>query len=232
MLQSVPQANFEFLLSAIRHNGKPVSFRKRQVIFSAGSPCDSLYFIEEGLAKISVNSSDGREAIILVKNKGHFLGLDCLQDDIANVRESGGVALTNFRAWRIERQAMLEMLRDNREFSQIFVFHLVGLIHRLSMRLSEGLLYASEERLARTLLLVDQFRGDDEYHLPRGLSQLELAHMIGTTRQRVNEVMQQFRTLGMVDSQGAAFRNSIQEIISQDGHALSSKQPRRSSKSR
>lgn len=215
MLRSLPLANFDILLNAIKRKGRPVSFRKRQVIFSASTPCDSLYFIEEGLAKICVTSPDGTEAIVSILSKGHFLGQECLQEDFTKGRDNDAVALTNCRAHRIERRAMLHLLRDDRVFSQIFISHLIGQIDQLSARIAEGLLYRSTERLARTLLSVRQFRGSDKYHLPRGLSQGELACMIGATRQRVNAVMRQFRKLGLIDSQGTEIHDSIRQIILQ-----------------
>lgn len=230
MLQSVLPADFDILLNAAKRKGKRFFFRKRQVVFLTGSSCDSLYFIEEGLAKVSINSPDGKEAIVLLAGKGSFLGLECLQNNSVKGRESSAAALTNLRAWRIERGSMLELLRDVRPLTQAFVSHLVGVVQQLSERVAEGLLYGSEERLARALLQMEQARGDDPYHLPKGLSQTEMASLIGATRQRVNAVLHQFRTVGVIDTQGTAIRASIQQIISRGETPTTPKPVRRSRK--
>lgn len=223
MLRSLPPANLDVLLNAVRRKGKPVSFRKRQVIFSAGEPADSAYFIEEGLVKVCITSAQGREAIVSVLGKGHFLGQECLHPSQGLDRESGAVALTNVRAQRIERRAMLQLLRDDRDVSEMFIFYLIGVGEQLNKKVAEGLLYGSEERLARALLSMEQFRGTDKNRLPRGLSQFEVASMIGATRQRVNALMQQFKKLGVIDSQGAAIRDSVQQIIAQGGATRASR---------
>ncbi len=47
-------------------------------IFSQGSPCDAIYFLEKGRVKISVVSDRGKEAIITVLDAPAFFGEGCL----------------------------------------------------------------------------------------------------------------------------------------------------------
>jgi CRP/FNR family cyclic AMP-dependent transcriptional regulator len=62
---------------------------------------------------------------------------------------------------------------------------------------------SSDKRLARTLLLLANFgkEGDPEPVLAK-ISQETLAHMVGTTRARVNQFMNKFRKLGLISYNG------------------------------
>jgi CRP/FNR family transcriptional regulator, cyclic AMP receptor protein len=41
-----------------------VQYERRQIIFSQGSPADSLFFLQRGMVKISVVSNQSKEAVI------------------------------------------------------------------------------------------------------------------------------------------------------------------------
>jgi CRP-like cAMP-binding protein len=60
-------------------NGRPLEvYRDRQIVFTQGDPADSVLFIVKGRAKLTVNSSQGKEAVIAVLSADDFLGEGCL----------------------------------------------------------------------------------------------------------------------------------------------------------
>ena len=63
---------------------------------------------------------------------------------------------------------------------------------------------SAEERLARVLLRVAGLAGEDAFRVDEmpNLSDRALAAMVGTTRPRVNVLMNQFRRRGYVDHKG------------------------------
>jgi len=50
------------------------SYRRRDVIFSQGDPCDSVMYLRGGGVQLSVVSHTGREAIVATLGRGDFLG--------------------------------------------------------------------------------------------------------------------------------------------------------------
>ena len=98
---------------------------------------------------------------------------------------------------------MVRMLRDEPNFSERFMAHLLARTVRVEEDLVDQLFNSSEKRLARALLLLANF-GKEGKHEPviAKVSQETLADMIGTTRSRVSHFMNRFRELGYIDYNG------------------------------
>jgi CRP-like cAMP-binding protein len=88
--------------------------------------------------------------------------------------------------------------------SDRFIAHILSRNKRLEDDLVDHLFNASEQRLARTLLLLARYGKPDGANrvLPK-ISQTVLAEMVGTTRSRVNFFMNKFRKLGFIEYNGA-----------------------------
>jgi CRP/FNR family transcriptional regulator, cyclic AMP receptor protein len=181
-------------------------FRKRQMIFAVGDHSDSMFFIDKGAVKLTVCSPEGKEAVTAILDGKQFFGEEALAGRHFP-RSTNAVALTGVQLTHIERDDMLRLLFTNKELLSSFLSTLVELIKHLNEELADSLLYNSEQRLVRALLSVAELdEGDDVQRLPP-ISQQDLASMIGTSRQRVNVLMQRFKKLGLVDySHGCASR--------------------------
>ena len=86
---------------------------------------------------------------------------------------------------------------------------------RIEEDLVDQLFNSTENRLARTLLLLARYGEPEASHraLPK-LSQEVLAEMVGTTRSRVNFFMNKFRKLGFIDYNGALrINNSLLSVV-------------------
>jgi CRP/FNR family transcriptional regulator, cyclic AMP receptor protein len=200
------------LLNSLSGVRKTVLFRKRQTIFAVGDRSDSIFFIERGTAKLTVTSLEGREAVVTVLDAGHFFGEGALNADRLP-RANNAIALTDLRVWRIERDTMLRLLRNDRDICLAFTSYLIQLVEQLRGGLSDSLLYASEQRLALALLAAAPLGNNDDWQWVPNLSQQDLANMIGTTRQRVNALMRGFWKLGFIDySRGLRVHSSIRSV--------------------
>ena len=207
-----PSFNLYSLLGKVSHARKTVLFRKRQIIFSVGDRSDSIYFIESGSAKLTVTSAKGREAVIAVLERGRFFGENALDADRLP-RSTNAIALTELRAARIEREAMLRLLRAEQDVCHSFISCLIRNAEELKGELANNLLYASEQRLARALCSLSQLSEHDPYQRVPQLSQQELANMIGITRQRVNVLLKRFKNLGFIDyANGLKVYRSIRDV--------------------
>ena len=107
---------------------------------------------------------------------------------------STATAVNDCSLYRIEKALMLRMLHEEHELSELFVAHLLSRNIRYEADLVDQLFNSSEKRLARILLLLAHFGKESraETVLP-GISQANLAQMVGTTRSRVSHFMNKFR---------------------------------------
>ena len=174
-----------------RHQ-KPVFFRKNQIIFLHGDSSDSIFYIERGAVKLTVASSRGNEAFIGLLNGGQFFGESCLAS--ANpVRFHTATAVTDLRLLKIDRSSMLHILRTNPDFASAFTSYLVQRNEQIQQALADSLLSSTEERLAQAL---SHLKSLGAGHLAPVFTQQDLANMVGTSRQRVNVLMQRLRRSG------------------------------------
>ena len=191
-----------------------LQYPKNKVIFAQGSPSDAVFYIQKGRAKLSVLSAHGKEATIALLGQGDFMGEGCMASD-QPLRTASATAITDSSALRIEKDAMLKVLHQQHEFSDLFVAYLVGRYNQTQADLVDQLFNSAEKRLARTLLLLARFgkEGRSENVIPK-ISQETLAEMVGTTRARINFFMNRFRQLGFIEYNGGLeVHSSLLDIV-------------------
>ena len=191
-----------------------LQFPKNKGIFAQGEPSDAVFYIQEGRVKLTVLSTQGKEATIALLGEGDFMGEGCIASD-QPLRVASATAITDCCVLRIEKEAMLKVLHAEHAFSDLFVAYLVGRHNHTQADLVDQLFNSAEKRLARTLLLLAHFgkEGRSENVIPK-ISQETLAEMIGTTRARVNFFMNRFRQLGLIDYNGGLeVHSSLLDIV-------------------
>ncbi|MDT8066580.1 MAG: Crp/Fnr family transcriptional regulator [Terriglobia bacterium] len=171
----------------------------KQAFFSQGDPADSIFYLQNGRAKITVVSQTGKEATITIFTPGDFVGEESLTAS-RMLRLATATAITACSALKINREEMIRVLHEEHEFSDLFLKFLLARSMRIQANLVDQLFNSSEKRLARILLLMAEITktGEPKQYIPK-ISQETLAEMIGTTRSRVSFFMNRFRKLGFID---------------------------------
>jgi CRP-like cAMP-binding protein len=174
----------------------------KQAFFSQGDPADSVFYLQEGRAKIVAGSPSGKEATIALLSAGDFVGEEALAT-IAGLRLATATAITDCTAFRISREEMIHVMHGEHRFSDLFMKVILERSMRVQADLVDQLFNSSEKRLARILLLMAEFGkpGEPEQYIPK-ISQETLAEMVGTTRSRVSFFMNRFRKLGFIEYNG------------------------------
>ena len=190
--------DWEALLAGLARGKTAAEHSAERRIFDQGQPADSIFYIRKGRVKLSVISQQGKEAIVATLGAGDFLGEGCLAGQ--PLRISTATTVTDCSLFRIEKSAMQSMLHEKHAISELFVAHLLSRNIRYEADLVDQLFNSSEKRLARILLMLAHFGKESraEPVLP-GVSQANLAQMVGTTRSRVSHFMNKFRKLGFID---------------------------------
>ena len=119
---------------------------------------------------------------------------------------------------RLEKTAVMRVLREEPQFSEKLLTHLLARNVRVEADLVDQLFNSSEKRLARLLLLMANFgkEGKPE-EVIANIDQETLAEMIGTTRSRVNFFMNKFRKLGFIEYNGTMkVHSSLLNVVLHD----------------
>jgi len=167
-------------------------------IFSQGDPAEAVFYIQHGRVKLKVKSKQGKEAVIAILDAGDFLGEACLIGQTVCLATATAIAPSFIL--RIEKTEMVRVLHEERTFSDLFVPYVLSRNVRTQEDLVDQLFNSSEQRLARTLLLLAHYgkEGTPEAVVPE-INQETLAGMVGTTRSRVNFFMNKFKKMGFID---------------------------------
>jgi CRP-like cAMP-binding protein len=189
--------------------GRSVShYRKNETVYVQEDQADSIFYIQKGRVKICVVSEHGKEAVIALNGNGDFFGEGCLSGK--PLRTASAITITECVITQIKKTIVLRALRDEPDFSEIFIAHLLARNSRLEEDLVDQLFNSSEKRLARVLLLMADFgkEGNSELVIPK-ISQETLAEMVGTTRARINSFMNKFRKLGFIHYSNGVYNDGI-----------------------
>jgi CRP/FNR family transcriptional regulator, cyclic AMP receptor protein len=215
--EKILSVDWEALLTGISRGKTIVEYGTDRNIFQQGQPADSLFYIRHGKVKLTVISSQGKEAIVAVLGVGEFFGEGCLAGQ--TLRTATAVAMTDCILDIVEKPVMVRLLHEQHDISELFVKHLLSRSIRYEADLVDQLFNSSEKRLARILLLLAHFGKESrsESVVPI-VSQDTLAQMVGTTRSRVSHFMNKFKGLGFIDynGHGLTVNSSLLSVVLHD----------------
>jgi CRP/FNR family cyclic AMP-dependent transcriptional regulator len=186
--------------------------REGDVICSQGDEADSLMYVLTGLVKLSV--SRRREAVVGFLGSGEFFGEECLAGHA--IRKRHATAMTQSTVLVIGKAAMMGLLRTDLALADRFMAHLLSRNVRVEDDLIDQLQSSCEQRLARTLLILAGYghRGSRRKIVPRIL-QTALAGIVGTTRSRINSLLQKFKARGFIEMNGSLIvHRSLLSVVS------------------
>jgi len=181
---------------------KIVALEPKERFFSQGDLADTIFYLQQGRAKLTVVAQNGKEATITLLSVGDFVGEESLAS-MPGLRLATASALNTCVALKITRDEMTRVMHDEPSFADFFLKFMLTRSMRTQADLVDQLFNSSEKRLARILLLMAEFGkpGERETFIPP-ISQETLAEMIGTTRSRVSFFMNRFRALGYISYNG------------------------------
>jgi CRP-like cAMP-binding protein len=199
--EAKPSFDPKAFLAKIGHGKAVLKFKKNQHIFEQGDAADTIFYIQAGKVKVTVISDYGKEAVVGILEAGQFFGEGCLNGQPLRIATT--TALEECTITSIAKQAMIATLRNEPQFSELFVAYLLSRNSRIQEDLIDQLFNSSEKRLARLLVLLANFgkEGSPQPITPN-INQETLAEMIGTTRSHVSFFMNKFRKLGLISYSG------------------------------
>lgn len=166
-------------------------------LFRQGDPADALYVVESGLLEVSILSPSGRKLTLNMLRKGTVFGEIAIFD--GGLRSATVTAATPCVLLRIDRQALLEELRDNARFALDIIRLCVARVRWVSGQLEDHVFQPLTVRLARRLLYLLRTQGEDDGGATVvALSQSALAEHVGVTREAVAKALSEWKAAGLV----------------------------------
>ena len=193
--------------------GKVSQYRDKEKIYSQGAPAYTLFYIQEGVVRLTTRTKHQPSAVTAILGAHDFFGELCLAG--YPLRVSTAVALTASSIRTINKQKMLQILRKKNKVSNSMVAYLLSSLKNYRDHVAALLTSTAEERLARVLLRLAHLngKGPPAVEIPI-LSHQVLAEMVGTTRSRVNLFMNGFRKRGYIDYDGGLeVRQSLRKAL-------------------
>jgi len=211
------KGQFDYRTFIAKYDGGAISkFSDGQIIFAQGDSIEALYYIVSGTVKVTVNSEFGKEAVIAILEAGDFFGEGCVDGHL--LQGSTVTTTSACEIMRIERATVSRALSNDPTFANLFLSYVLGRNEKLKEDLVDQLFNSSEKRLARILLtLANSGLSAKSNFITIPINQEMLAHMVGTTRSRINQFMNKFRKMGYIDYNGSIkVNNSLLNLILHD----------------
>lgn len=169
------------------------SVAKDTAIFHAGDPADAVFVVARGKVKIVTTSSDGREFILTVLGQGQVFGEMALIEEAP--RSASVITATAVELVVISREEFHHLLATEPRISRKLLAILSRRLRRANSKM-ESLAYMDVAgRLARYLLDLARDHGQrlgNGWIVVRRPTHADIAHSIGTTRETVSRLINEF----------------------------------------
>ena len=190
LLRSVTARDLEPVAAASRLR----SVRRGQVLFTTGDPSDTVILVISGRVKVVVRSGDGAELTLTVVQPGGMLGELSVAD--GGPRSADAEALDDCQLLLVPNGLIAELSSRLPSVTQALMSSIAATLRRLTDAASDLVFLDLPRRVAKVLL--GQPRGEDGV-IELKMSQEELAHQVGGSRQSVNAALRGFERRGWIE---------------------------------
>lgn len=183
--------------------GMNVTLPYRASVFRENEPADAVFMVCEGQVKLSASSRDGRVMILRLSGPGNILGLSAVLNCIPYEATAETLKPTILK--KILRSDFLKFLQSYNEVSQETSHVLAKEYHELfvdARRLALG--GSASGRLASLLLdwVHTTASGRPSMRFTMSLTHEEIANIVGTSRETVTRLLNQFEQDGLIARHG------------------------------
>src|SRR6202795_4239527 len=123
--------------------GKLVTFPKQRTIFTQGEAGNSVFYLKDGIVKLSLTNETGKEAVIALLSAGDFLGEGCISSG-APVRMATATTMAPTTTLEIKKGEMILVLHEQKEFADRFISYMLKRNVRIEADLVDQLFNSSE----------------------------------------------------------------------------------------
>ena len=168
-------------------------------LFSQSQPADALFLIEDGLVKLTRASNEEGRIILTINGPGQLVGEEAMSEE-AQSYYAEAASITAATVYRIPRSPILTSLRSSDKLGAALVSYLLNRKLNLAEKVELLCLHDVEYRilhyLAQLSNLLPAVANGTGHQLP--ITQLELADLIGATRETTSTTLNQLERRGLL----------------------------------
>ena len=176
---------------------REVACQAGQLIFSRGDPGTSMYLVVDGRVRLSVLTAEGRELSFAHAVPGDIFGEIAVLD--RSTRSADATSLTATRLMSLPAAAVDRLIAEHPDLARAFMTFLCARLRDVSDHLEHIALLPIEARLARYLLAT---LPEGAQSVALGMSQGELALLLGASRPKVNAALVALEDAGAIKRVG------------------------------
>ncbi|MCU1292417.1 MAG: cAMP-binding protein [Bryobacterales bacterium] len=188
------------VLSPLAEVTQLASLRRSTSLYSQGQAADSLYVVDEGMVKLTRSNSSNGKILLGIFGPGQVVGEESLLDDPAAAYYADAEVLTTSVVFRVPRAVIGGLLLANAEFAAALgaaiIRQKISLAEKVELLCLHDVEYRILHYLAALSTLVPPDPDGDGYQLP--ITQLELADLIGATRETTSTMLNQLERRNLV----------------------------------
>ena len=196
------------LLASLEGYGETRDFEADDVLIREGDASSHLYILLSGELEVFASKENGRELVYNTLRPGEYFGELSLD---GNPRSASVRAVAPSRCLVIPGGMARTLVQTHPEFAGHLVDRLIHLLRRSTQKLKRMALDDVYERIV-DLIDEEAILEDGILHLPRALTQQEIANRIGASREMVNHVLRELKRGGFVaklPKRGLAIRKNL-----------------------
>jgi CRP-like cAMP-binding protein len=190
LLAALPEGEYQRLVAHL----KPVSLNQGEVLHEANTPAQYVYFLDEGVASLSVSSEEGKELMLSIAGDESVVG------ERAIFKEGHFIVrcemLTGGHGHRMLPKAFDEEFNRGGRLHQLVLNRIQARVTETAQTALCNQMHSIEQRLARWLLTLADRLHADEFHITHD----HIANMIGVRRAGITDAMGTLREAGMIES--------------------------------
>ena len=178
---------------------REAKFKKGQALFTCGERATGLYLVAEGRVRLAIATEDGRELSFRHATSGELLGEIATLD--VGTRSADATALTAVTTYRLDKEDFRKLWTVRPVLSERLIAFLCGRLRETSGQLESIALHPMHVRLTRFFLVAIGDRKPvtgKRLPLDLGMSQGELALLLGASRPKINEALGKLEEIGAI----------------------------------
>lgn len=197
----------EALLMDIAAHTNLREYQRGDVLFWEGDPCDGLFIVQQGSAKIFRLSPQGRQYIVRILQEGDtFAEVPAFDEGTNPVNVE---TLETARFWVINSKKLHELVMAHPSFAQKVLVNFGRMLRGMVRMVSEMAFYQVTHRLARLIAEMPQDNSAPYW------TQEQLAARLGTVREVVARSMKELERSGAIKVKDRRIHIADQEIFNQ-----------------
>lgn len=204
--------------------GNEITVPKKKILFFEGEESNDIYLIRSGQIRLSKMTIDNRQFYLHIKQKDDIVGEFSLFNELKS--NMTAETITDATLVRFNKQELEALFSQNGEIAIAFIKIFARNTQSTQAKFSDLLLYGKTGAMYSTLIRFANSYGiktTDGIKINMKLTNKDIAHFIGTSRETVNRMLNDLRRDEIIDLKGGII--TIKDMEYLKGHLHCGKCP-------